>query len=108
ADTDSEVGEVATALNTMLQHVERAFDARHESEQQARQFLADASHELRTPLATIQGYAELSRRPGAADEQSLRHAMSKVEVESDRMADLVNDLLLLARLDAGRPLEDDE
>jgi two-component system OmpR family sensor kinase len=106
ADPDTEVGQVADALNTMLRHVERAFAARHESEQQARRFLADASHELRTPLTTIQGYAELSRRAGASDEESLRHAMSKVEVESDRMADLVDDLLLLARLDAGRPLDD--
>jgi two-component system OmpR family sensor kinase len=92
----------------MLRHVERAFAARHESEQQTRQFLADASHELRTPLATIQGYAELSQRRGASDEQALRHAMSKVEVESERMAELVDDLLLLARLDAGRRLDESE
>jgi two-component system, OmpR family, sensor kinase len=108
ADPQSEVGQVAAALNTMLLHVERAFDARHESEQRTRQFLADASHELRTPLATIQGYAELSRRPGASTELSLRHAMSKVEVESERMAELVDDLLLLARLDSGRPLDESE
>jgi two-component system OmpR family sensor kinase len=108
ADPHSEVGQVADALNTMLVHVERAFDARHESEQRTRQFLADASHELRTPLATIQGYAELSQRPGASTEPRLRHAMSKVEVESERMSDLVNDLLLLARLDSGRPLEESE
>jgi two-component system, OmpR family, sensor kinase len=105
ADPQSEVGQVAGALNTMLAHVERAFGARHESEQRTRQFLADASHELRTPLATIQGYAELSRRPGASTEASLQHAMSKVEVESERMSGLVEDLLLLARLDSGRPLE---
>jgi two-component system OmpR family sensor kinase len=105
ADPQSEVGQVAGALNTMLAHVERAFGARHESELRTRQFLADASHELRTPLATIQGYAELSRRPGASTEASLQHAMSKVEVESERMSDLVDDLLLLARLDSGRPLE---
>jgi two-component system OmpR family sensor kinase len=108
ADPHSEVGQVADALNTMLRHVERAFDARHESEQRTRQFLADASHELRTPLATIQGYAELSQRPGASTEPQLRHAMSKVEIESERMSDLVNDLLLLARLDSGRPLEDSD
>jgi two-component system OmpR family sensor kinase len=105
ADPQSEVGQVAGALNTMLTHVERAFGARHESEQRTRQFLADASHELRTPLATIQGYAELSRRREASSEASLRHAMSKVELESERMSDLVSDLLLLARLDSGRPLD---
>jgi two-component system OmpR family sensor kinase len=108
ADPQSEVGQVAAALNTMLLHVERAFDARHESEQRTRQFVADASHELRTPLATIQGYAELSRRPEASNEPSLRHAMAKVEAESERMAGLVDDLLLLARLDSGRPLDDAE
>ena len=105
---DNEVGQLGEALNLMLGHVERALDARHESEQQVRQFLADASHELRTPLSTITGYAELSRR-GAADDgtqlEQLRHAMSRVDVESERMTALVDDLLLLARLDAGRPLE---
>ena len=105
---DNEVGQLGEALNLMLGHVERALDARHESEQQVRQFLADASHELRTPLSTITGYAELSRR-GAVDDQAqleqLRHAMSRVDVESERMTALVDDLLLLARLDAGRPLD---
>ena len=92
----------------MLGHVERALDARHESEQQVRQFLADASHELRTPLSTIAGYAELSRRRPGDDETQLaqlQHAMDRVDVESGRMTALVDDLLLLARLDAGRPLE---
>ncbi len=107
---DNEVGQLGEALNLMLGHVERALDARHESEQQVRQFLADASHELRTPLSTIAGYAELSRRPASGageDEQiaALRHAMGRVDVESIRMTALVDDLLLLARLDAGRPLE---
>jgi len=107
---DNEVGQLGAALNLMLGHVERALDARHESEQQVRQFLADASHELRTPLSTIVGYAELSRRMGgdvsdAEQMAALRHAMSRVDVESVRMTALVDDLLLLARLDAGRPLE---
>ncbi len=104
-DERTEVGQVAAALNTLLGHVEHALDERHRSEQQVRQFVADASHELRTPLATIRGYAELSRRPAAPDAAQLEQAMAKVEVESARMSALVEDLLLLARLDAGRPLE---
>ncbi len=103
-DERTEVGQVGAALNTLLGHVEHALDERHRSEQQVRQFVADASHELRTPLATISGYAELSRRAGA-DAEHLQQAMGKVEVEAGRMSSLVEDLLLLARLDAGRPLE---
>jgi two-component system OmpR family sensor kinase len=102
-DPRTEVGQVGAALNTLLAHVENALDARHRSEQQVRRFVADASHELRTPLATIQGYAELSRRSG--DASDLARSMGKVESEAQRMARLVEDLLLLARLDAGRPLE---
>ncbi|MCW2852869.1 MAG: ATPase [Nocardioides sp.] len=102
-DERTEVGQVGAALNTLLSHVESSLDARHRSEQQVRQFVADASHELRTPLTTIVGYAELARRrPGDADAAST--ALSKVEEESARMTRLVEDLLLLARLDAGRPL----
>ena len=104
-DEATEVGQVGAALNTLLGHVERALDERHRSEQQVRQFVADASHELRTPLATIAGYAELSRRTAPPDAQNLAHAMGKVEVEAARMSSLVEDLLLLARLDAGRPLD---
>lgn len=103
-DERTEVGQVGAALNTLLGRIEDALDARHRSEQQVRQFVADASHELRTPLASIHGYAELSRRT-AAHPSALTHAMSKVETEASRMASLVEDLLLLARLDAGRPLE---
>jgi two-component system OmpR family sensor kinase len=106
-DPATEVGQVGAALNTLLDHVDDALGARHRSEQQVRQFVADASHELRTPLATIHGYAELSRRaPGDADRLST--AMAKVETEADRMAALVEDLLLLARLDSGRPLVTEE
>jgi two-component system OmpR family sensor kinase len=102
-DERTEVGQVGAALNTLLDHVETSLEARHESEQQVRQFVADASHELRTPLATIAGYAELARhRP---DDANVRNALDKVEEESARMTSLVEDLLLLARLDAGRPLE---
>jgi two-component system OmpR family sensor kinase len=107
-DERTEVGQVGSALNTMLAHVEHALDDRHRSELQVRQFVADASHELRTPLTTIHGYAELSRRTQPADPAQLAHAMSKVESEAIRMSALVEDLLLLARLDAGRPLARDE
>jgi two-component system OmpR family sensor kinase len=107
-DERTEVGQVGAALNTLLAHVETSLDARHRSEQQVRQFVADASHELRTPLSTIHGYAELSRRTQPADPEQLAHAMSKVEAEATRMSTLVEDLLLLARLDAGRPLARDE
>ena len=107
-DERTEVGAVGAALNTLLVHVEQALDERHRSEQQVRQFVADASHELRTPLTTIHGYAELSRRTTPADPAQLSLAMTKVEAEAGRMSDLVEDLLLLARLDAGRPLARDE
>jgi two-component system OmpR family sensor kinase len=107
-DERTEVGAVGAALNTMLEHVEHALDERHRSELQVRQFVADASHELRTPLSTIHGYAELSRRTRPPDPEQLAVAMGKVEQEADRMSGLVEDLLLLARLDAGRPLARDE
>ena len=100
-DPRTETGQVGVALNTLLEHVESSLDARHRSEQQVRQFVADASHELRTPLTTIAGYTELAKRHPEAVEV----ALGKVEEESRRMTTLVEDLLLLARLDAGRPLE---
>jgi len=102
-DEGTEVGQVGSALNTLLDHIDDALSARHRSEQQVRQFVADASHELRTPLATIHGYAELSRRT-PEDAAALLLALNKVETEADRMSGLVADLLLLARLDSGRPL----
>jgi two-component system OmpR family sensor kinase len=102
-DASTEVGQVGAALNTMLEHVESSLVARHRSEQQVRQFVADASHELRTPLTTIAGYTELARlRPD--DKAAADTALAKVEEESGRMTALVEDLLLLARLDSGRPL----
>jgi two-component system, OmpR family, sensor kinase len=109
-DTDpgTEVGQVGAALNRLLGHVEQALAARHDSETQVRQFVADASHELRTPLTAIRGYAELVRHlPGDLPPDALR-AMGRVESESHRMTALVEDMLLLARLDAGRPLGSDE
>src|SRR6476620_8120809 len=105
-DTRTEVGQVGAAFNEMLDHVDEALNARHQSEQRVRQFVADASHELRTPLASIKGYAELSRREPNAVPQTVTHAMGRIESEANRMSSLVEDLLLLARLDAGRPLQE--
>lgn len=106
-DTDprTEVGQVGSALNGLLDHVGAALNARHESETRVRQFVADASHELRTPLASIRGYAELSRKERDPVPPAVSHALSRVESEATRMSLLVDDLLLLARLDAGRPLD---
>ncbi|NIZ89833.1 HAMP domain-containing protein [Kineosporiaceae bacterium B12] len=104
-DENTEVGRVGLALNRMLDHVSSALEARHASELQVRQFVADASHELRTPLAAIRGYSELTRRSRDAVPPDVLHAMGRVESEAVRMTGLVEDLLLLARLDAGRPLE---
>ncbi|KRF17096.1 ATPase [Nocardioides sp. Soil797] len=103
-DEGTEVGRVGAALNTLLAHVESSLESRHRSEQQVRQFVGDASHELRTPLATIKGYAELARRR-PDDAAAVGAALAKVEAESGRMTSLVEDLLLLARLDSGRPLD---
>ncbi|MCW4601398.1 HAMP domain-containing histidine kinase [Janibacter hoylei] len=103
-DPATEVGQVGLALNSMLDNVDGALRARQESETRVRQFVADASHELRT-LASIRGYAELSRRETAPVPPGVTHALSRVESEALRMQGLVEDLLLLARLDTGRPLE---
>ena len=105
-----EVGQVGSALNTLLGHVDEALTARQRSETQVRQFVADASHELRTPLASIRGYTELIAREGAdaALPEEAVHALDRVHSESLRMTRLVEDLLLLARLDAGRELRHDE
>jgi len=100
----TEVGQVGVALNRMLENISEALIARHRSEIRVRQFVADASHELRTPLASIRGYAELTRRSRDVAPPDIAHAMSRVESEANRMTALVDDLLLLARLDAGRPL----
>ncbi|MEU2555351.1 HAMP domain-containing sensor histidine kinase [Streptomyces sp. NPDC013313] len=103
-DPHTEVGRVGAALNRMLDHVHGALHARQRSETRVRQFVADASHELRTPLASIRGYAELTRRGGEQVGPDTRHALGRIESEAGRMTLLVEDLLLLARLDAGRPL----
>ncbi|MGN5634019.1 HAMP domain-containing sensor histidine kinase [Streptomyces sp. AC154] len=104
ADPRTEVGQVGAALNRMLGHVGSALDARQKSEMRVRQFVADASHELRTPLASIRGYAELTRRGREDAGPDTRHALGRIESEAERMTGMVEDLLLLARLDAGRPL----
>ncbi len=101
----TEVGQVGVALNRMLENVTDALNARHHSEMRVRQFVADASHELRTPLASIRGYAELTRRSKEIAPPDVAHAMGRVESEANRMTALVEDLLLLARLDSGRPLD---
>jgi two-component system OmpR family sensor kinase len=101
----TEAAELGTALNTMLGRIQAAFDERGRSEDRLRQFVADASHELRTPVTTIRGYAELHRAGGLADPNELAEAMRRTEQEAVRMGTLVDDLLLLARLDQGRPLE---
>jgi two-component system, OmpR family, sensor kinase len=125
ADPRTEVGQLSRALNTMLGEIEIAFAERaaseqaarmseahmrrseaaaRESEQRMRRFVADASHELRTPLTSIRGFAELYRQGAASDEQDLRRLMQRIEDEAKRMGVLVEDLLLLARLDQERPL----
>jgi two-component system OmpR family sensor kinase len=101
----TEIGRLAASLNGMLGQIESAFDERRASEDKLRRFVADASHELRTPLTSIRGYAELSRTGAISDEQDRRAAVARIEAEAVRMGVLVDDLLLLARLDQQRPLE---
>ena len=105
SDPRSEVGKVAGAFNRMLGHVEDALTKRHASEERLRSFAADASHELRTPVASVRGHAELALlHPGPVPPEVTR-ALERIAAESGRMGAMVDDLLLLARLDAGRPLE---
>ena len=105
ANPASEVGRVGQALNHMLNNVEEALAARQASETRVRQFVADASHELRNPLAAIRGYAELTRRDREQLPTDAAYAMSRVESEAERMSKLVEDMLLLARLDSGPDLD---
>jgi two-component system OmpR family sensor kinase len=104
ANPRTEVGQVGMAFNRMLGHVESALGRRAASEARLRRFAADASHELRTPLAAIRGYAELALRHPGPVPADIEHALQRVEAESERMSVLVDELLLLAQLDAGRPL----
>jgi two-component system, OmpR family, sensor kinase len=107
ANPSTEVGQLGSALNRMLDHIAAALSTRQASETRVRQFVADASHELRTPLAAIRGYTELAQRMTKSDEdpEAVAHALSRVASETARITGLVEDLLLLARLDSGRPLE---
>ena len=104
-DDRTEVGRLGSALNVMLGRIETAFREREASEARLRRFVADASHELRTPLTSIRGYAELFQHGLADRPADLDTAMRRIDSESTRMAGLVDDLLLLARIDQGRPLE---
>jgi len=111
-DQRTEVGRLGRALNSMLAQIESAFRSRaaseaaaRRSEERMRRFVADASHELRTPLTTIRGFAELYRQGGARDPEELDRLMRRIEDQAARMGLLVEDLLLLARLDQARPLE---
>src|SRR5213078_3107364 len=111
ADPRTEVGRLASALNAMLSQIEHAFGeqrasetAARDSEQRMRRFVADASHELRTPLTTIRGFAELYRQGAVAGPEDVAKLVRRIEDEAARMGLLVEDLLLLARLDRERPL----
>lgn len=104
ADPRTEVGRLGRALNRMLEHIERAFEARRASEEGMRRFLGDASHELRTPLTSIRGYAELFRRGASERPEDLRLSMRRIEDEAARMGILVDELLLLAHTDRTRPM----
>jgi two-component system OmpR family sensor kinase len=105
ADERSEVGRLGLALNGMLERLEDAFSRRDQSEAQLRRFVSSASHELRTPLTSIRGYAALFRRGAADNAEDLATSMARIESEATRMGALIDDLLLLARLDEQRPLE---
>ena len=102
---DTEAGQLGSALNRMLGQIEAAFEERNESQERLRRFVADASHELRTPVATVRGYAELHRTGGLAGPGQLDDALRRIEEEAVRMGGLIEDLLLLARLDQRRPLD---
>ncbi|HEX7350022.1 HAMP domain-containing sensor histidine kinase [Brachybacterium sp.] len=106
ADTDpaTEVGQVGGALNSLLDHIEDALTRRQAAEDRLRRFVADASHELRTPLASIHGYAQLTQAEGAPMTATQQRSLTRISSEAVRMTSLVEDLLLLARLDAGQPL----
>ena len=105
ANERTEVGRLGLALNTMLNQLEAAFAEREANELRLRHFVSDASHELRTPLTSMRGYAELLRRNPDMSPDDLTVAMRRIDEETQRMGILVDDLLLLARLDQGRPLE---
>lgn len=102
---NTEVGRLVNTLNTMLGRIEESFAARLESESKLRRFVADASHELRTPITAIRGFAELHRQGAVAGEEKTKELIGRIENESKRMGSLVEDLLLLARLDQSRQMK---
>jgi len=104
---NTEVGRLVSTLNTMLGRIEESFDARLESESKLRRFVADASHELRTPITAIRGFAELHRQGAVSGEEKTKELIGRIENESKRMGSLVEDLLLLARLDQSREMKSD-
>ena len=103
-EPNTEVGRLSTSLNTMLSRIEESFSARTKSEEKLRRFVADASHELRTPLTSIRGFAELHRQGAVPDGEKTRELIARIEKESMRMGYLVEDLLMLARMDQSREL----
>ena len=105
ADPSTEVGRLVTSLNTMLSRIEDAFSARTDSENKLRRFVADASHELRTPITAIRGFSELHRQGAVTGEKETTELIGRIENESKRMGSLVEDLLLLARLDQAREMD---
>jgi two-component system OmpR family sensor kinase len=107
APPGTEVGKVSAAFNHMLEHVESALRDRQSSEDRLRRFIADASHELRTPVAVVRSHSEYAQRVGADLPAAIQQSLSRITSESERMGHLVEDLLLLARLDSGRPLAAD-
>ena len=105
AKPNTEVGRLVSSLNTMLARIEESFAARTESEGRLRRFVADASHELRTPLTAIRGFAELHRQGAVTGESDTKELVARIERESVRMSSLVEDLLVLARMDQGPKME---
>ena len=102
-DDRTEIGQVGAALNSLLDHVDSSLSARQQNEELMRRFVADASHELRTPLASIRGYSELSLRDRTLSDTS-EESLARIQAQSLRMTAIVEDLLLLARLDEGQEL----
>ncbi|HKC26530.1 MAG TPA: HAMP domain-containing sensor histidine kinase [Jatrophihabitans sp.] len=102
------MGALSTAFNRMLEHVETSLRRRQASEDRLRRFIADASHELRTPVAVVRAHAELATRTSKSLPPEVERSLSRIAAESERMGHLVDDLLLLARLDSGRPLARDD
>lgn len=105
ADPATELGQLSAALNEMLARIDEAFAHEQEAQSRLKEFIADASHELRTPIAVVQGYAEMYRKGALGDRAELDNAMRRIRMESSRMQRLVEDLLLLARLDRGQSMQ---